>query len=141
MHKTTMLLAGLCLAFLFGSTSMAPAQGSTGGKVTLESKSIAFLVGVNWNDGTLEYRGQKHLFTVEGLSVLDLGVTKVAAQGEVKNLKKLEDFSGTYTLAPGGGTGATTLKNENGVEVALTPATKGMRFTQAKGGVEIKLKK
>ena len=37
-------------------------------------------------------------FTIEGLSVLDLGVAKVSAQGKVANLKKLKDFNGTYIL-------------------------------------------
>jgi len=34
--------------------------------------------------------------------VLDLGVSKVSAQGEVSDLQKLEDFSGTYAAAGAG---------------------------------------
>jgi hypothetical protein len=65
--------------------------------------------------------------TVEGLSVLDLGVAKVTARGEVKGLKKIEDFNGNYALvaaggAAGGGAGSALLKNQNGVEMALRRA-------------------
>src|SRR6266545_5103629 len=104
MRKTAVLLTGLGLglAAFFSATSMAPAQGDTSGKVTLESTSIAIGVGVSWGDGVLEYRGQKYPFTVKGLSVMDLGVSKVTARGVVGNLNKLEDFNGNYVLAGAG---------------------------------------
>ncbi|MGH7303989.1 MAG: hypothetical protein ACRELZ_11900 [Candidatus Rokuibacteriota bacterium] len=137
---------GLGLAFLMVASSTAPAQSSTDGKVTLESKSVAIGVGVSWGDGVLEYRGKKYPFTVQGLSVLDLGVAKVAAKGDVKNLKKLEDFNGNYVLAAaggavGGGAGVAGLKNQNGVEMALTATGQGIKLSIAQGGVELKLKK
>ena len=104
---------------------MAPAQSDTKGKVTLESKSVALGVGVSWGDGILEYRGKKYPFTVQGLSVVDLGVSKITARGDVVNLKKLSDFDGNYASAKagavvGGGAGVAALKNQNGVEMALT---------------------
>jgi hypothetical protein len=128
------------------ASSPAPAQSDTNGKVTLESKSVAVGVGVSWGDGIVEYRGTKHPFTVEGLSVLDLGVAKVNARGEVKNLKKLEDVDGTYALvatgaAAGGGAGSALLKNQNGVEMALVATGQGIMLSIAQGGVGIKLKK
>lgn len=148
MRKTTTLLTmlGLSLASLFTAASTAPAQTDTSGKVTLESRSVAIGVGVSWGDGTLEYRGKKYPFTVRGLSVLDLGVAKITAQGVVDKLKKLEDFDGNYILAAagagvGGGAGVAALKNQNGVEMALTATGQGVKFSLAQGGVDIKLKK
>ena len=148
MRKTTVLLTvlGFSMAFLMAASGMAPAQVDTNGKVTLESKSVAVGVGVSWGDGVLEYRGKKYPFTVEGLSVLDLGVAKVSARGEVKNLNKLEDFTGTYALVAagagaGGGAGAALLKNQNGVEMALTATGQGVKLSTAQGGVGVKLKK
>jgi hypothetical protein len=75
MRKTPIFLTvlGLSLASLFTAISTAPAQTDTKGKVTLESKSVALGVGVSWGDGVLEYRGKKYPFTIDGLSVLDLG--------------------------------------------------------------------
>ena len=147
MKKATAILAvtGLFLVSLIAGTSTVSAQGSTTGKVTLESKSVAVGVGVSWGDGVLQYKGKKYPFTVEGLSVVDLGVSKVSARGDVKNLKKLEDFAGNYTAAGaggalGGGAAAAVLKNQNGVEMALTATTKGVKFALAGGGVTVKLK-
>src|SRR5688572_17087166 len=104
MRRTTMFLTvlGLSLASLLVATSMAPAQNDTKGKVTLESKSVALGVGVSWGDGILEYRGKTYPFTVRGLSVVDLGVSKITAKDEVVNLKKLSDFDGNYASAKAG---------------------------------------
>jgi hypothetical protein len=101
---------------------------------------------VSWGDGVLEYRGKKYPFTVEGLSVLDLGVAKVSAQGTVTNLKKLEDLNGNYVLAAtggavGGGAGVAALENQNGVEMALTATGQDVKLSIAQGGVAFKLKK
>jgi hypothetical protein len=121
------------------------AQEAATGKVMLESKSVAVGVGVSWGDGTLEYKGKKYPFTVQGLSVVDLGVSKVSAQGDVTNLKKVEDFAGTYTAAGagatvGGGMAVAALKNQNGVEMKLTATTQGVKFALAGAGVTVKLK-
>jgi hypothetical protein len=137
---------GFGLACLVAARDTAFSQGDTNGTVTVESKSIAVGVGVSWGDGVLEYRGQKYPFTVEGLSVLDLGVAKVSAHGKVANLKKLEDFNGTYAVAGtgaavGAGAGAAALKNQNGVEMGLTATGQGVKLSIAQGGVTFKLKK
>ena len=140
----TVLAFGLALRV--AARDIAFSQGDTSGKVTLESKSIAVGVGVSWGDGVLEYRGKKYPFTVEGLSVRDLGVAKVSAQGTVTNLKKLEDLNGNYVLAAtggavGGGAGVAALENQNGVEMALTATGQDVKLSIAQGGVAFKLKK
>ena len=147
MHRRTAMVTvvGVCMAVLVAGISALSAQDATSGKVTLESKSVAIGVGVSWGDGVLEYKGKKYPFTVEGLSVVDLGVSKINARGDVKNLKKVEDFAGTYTGGAaggtvGGGAGVAALKNQNGVEMALTATTQGVKFALAGAGVTIKLK-
>ena len=147
MRKTMGLhtAVGLGLLALVFSTTSVSAQGGTTGKVTIESKSIAVGVGVSWGDGVLEYQGKKHPFTVTGLSVVDLGVSKVSARGEVKNLKKLEDFNGNYTgvsagATVAGGGGGMALKNQNGVVLHLVGTTQGLKFKLGVDGVKITLK-
>jgi hypothetical protein len=147
MRKRTAILAvaGLALASLLAGTATISAQDATTGKVMIESKSVAIGVGVSWGDGTLEYKGKKYPFSVSGLSVVDLGVSKVSAQGDVTGLKKVEDFSGTYTAAGAGGTvgggmAVAALKNQNGVEMKLTATTAGVKFALAGAGVTVKLK-
>ena len=143
--RAFLAVAGFGLAFLVVGMAAVSAQNATTGKVTIESKSVAVGVGVSWGDGTLEFRGKKYPFTVQGLSVVDLGVSKVSAQGDVTNLKKVEDFAGTYTAAGAGGTvgggmAVAALKNQNGVEMKLTATTQGVKFALAGAGVTIKLK-
>jgi hypothetical protein len=147
MRKATVIVnaVGLCLVALLVGIPTSSAQQGTTGKVTLESKSVAIGVGVSWGDGVLEYRGKKYPFSVEGLSVVDLGVSKVSAQGEVKNLQKVEDFPGTFVAAGagaavGGGAGVATMKNQNGVEMSLKATTQGVKLTLAGAGVTVKMK-
>jgi hypothetical protein len=115
------------------------------GTVSMESKSVAIGVGVSWGDGKLQYKGKTHTFSVKGLSVIDLGVSKVSARGKVYHLNKVEDFSGTYAAAQagaavGGGMSVVALKNENGVVMELSSTQTGVKLTLAGEGIEIKLK-
>jgi hypothetical protein len=81
-ENTAMRATRLTLAFAVGFASLilaatVPAQSNTSGTVTLESKAVAIGVGVSWGDGTLAYSGKQHKFSVEGLSMVDLGVSRV----------------------------------------------------------------
>ena len=124
---------------------MAAADDKPSGTVTIESKSVALGVGVSWGDGKLNYGGKTHNFSVKGLSVVDVGVSKVSARGKVFNLNKLEDFAGTFAAAQagaavGGGMSAVVLRNQNGVVLELTSTQTGVKFTLAGEGIEVKLK-
>ena len=147
MRKTTILVMALGFGLaLLASSAPAPAQSSsTTGKITVQSKSVALGVGVSWGDGVLTYRGKKYPFTVEGLSVVDLGISRVSATGTVKNLKKLEDFTGNYVAAQAGaavagGAGTAVLKNQNGVEITVKATSQGVKLTVGGSGVDVKLK-
>jgi len=77
-------------AELVGVGGVATADHTPSGTVTIESKSAAVGVGVSWGDGKLRYRGKTYSFSVKGLSVVDLGVSKVSAKGKVFHLDKVE---------------------------------------------------
>jgi len=140
---------GLTLIAVVGLLSAggaARAQDAAAGKVTIQSTSIALGIGVSWGDGVLEYGGKKYTFTVKGLSIIDLGVSKVYARGEVFNLKKVEDFEGKFAAGGGGatvgvGAAGAAMVNENGVRMVLTASTEGVKFSLAQAGVEIALNK
>ena len=94
--------------------------------------------------GTLTYQGQQYPFRVNGLSVVDVGVTRVTGSGSVHNLRNVADFSGNYvsiaagvTVAGGGSVGS--LRNQNGVVIDGVTTTQGVRLTLAPGGVSITL--
>ena len=144
--KRFALVSRMVLVSVLAAATLAVAQdGPPSGKVSVESKSVAIGIGVSWGDGVLTYQGKTHKFSVNGLSVVDLGVAKVSANGEVYHLKKLSDFAGNYVAgeagaAVGGGAGAITMKNQHGVVMKLTGTGTGVKFTLAGKGVDVKLK-
>jgi hypothetical protein len=137
---------GVALSSLLLVSALAIAQdGPPAGKVWVESTSVALGIGVSWGDGKLTFQGKDHPFSVKGLSVVDLGVSKVTANGEVYNLKKLSDFDGNYVAGTagatvGGGAGVVIMKNQNGVVMKLTSTGQGVQLTLAASGVDVKLK-
>ena len=131
-----------CLAML--SMAMA-AEPEPSGTVKMTSKAVAVGVGVTWGDGTLTYGGKNYPFSVEGLSVVDLGVSNITTSGEVFNLKNVSDFSGNYAageagIAIAGGPTDTIMKNENGVVLRLHGTQQGARLTLAAQGVKLTIK-
>ena len=111
----------------------------------LSGGSIAAGIGFSWGGCTLTYKGKAYPIDVKGLSVGDVGVTKVEASGKVYNLKDIADFNGNYTGVGAGATAAgggsvTTMKNQNGVTVDLVATTQGVKITIGGGGVEMKIK-
>jgi len=112
----------------------------------LSGGSVAAGVGVSWGSGTLTYQGKDYPIDVTGLSVGDVGVTKIEASGKVYNLKDIKDFDGNYTgvaagAAAAGGGSATTMRNQNGVTVDLLATTQGVKIALAAGGVDMRIKK
>ncbi len=115
------------------------------GTIELESTSVALGVGVEWGHGTLTlHDGTTHKLKINGLSVIDLGISGVEATGEVFNLVELTDLDGTFFageagIAVGVGGSATAMKNANGVVMQLKSSQKGVRLTLAPEGLSIKV--
>jgi hypothetical protein len=127
------------------TAAIAAEENEMKATIRLSGGSAAAGLGVNWGGGTLTYQGKDYPISVRGLSVGDVGVSKIEASGNVYNLNSLADFDGNYTgvaagAAVAGGAGATTLKNQNGVKVNLVSTTQGVKLTIGGGGVEMKLK-
>jgi hypothetical protein len=131
-------LAGLALA--------AEKEKTPDATLSLSEGQVAVGIGWSWGKGVLTLNGKDYPFKVGGLSVLDVGITKAEAEGKVYNLKKLEDFNGTYVSAAaaatlGVGAGATAMKNDKGVVIYLFPKTKGVNLKLAGEGVKFTLEK
>jgi hypothetical protein len=136
------LVALGCLGVLAVALAAEPAPS---GSVKITSKAVALGIGVSWGDGMLTYQGQTYTFSVDGLSVADLGISSVTSSGEVFNLKRLSDFSGNYTAGEAGiaiaaGPSDTVMKNQNGVVIRLHGTQQGGRLTLAAAGVKLQLK-
>ncbi|NJN48100.1 MAG: hypothetical protein HC808_18290 [Candidatus Competibacteraceae bacterium] len=124
--------------------SVVPAP-KVSGTVELESTSVALGIGVEWGSGTLTmYDGTTHNFTIKGLSVVDLGVSKISAKGEVFNLVEAKDLNGDFLAGEAGvtvvkGGSATAMRNTNGVVMQLLSTQKGVKLTFAPAGLKVEL--
>ncbi len=145
MSKRLMSSWLVAVSCLIAATLAVAAEPAPSGTVRISSKTVAIGVGVSWGDGTLAFQGKNYAFSVDGLSVVDLGVTDVSSSGEVFHLTNVADFSGVYTageagIAIGGGPTDTIMKNDRGVVIRLHGSQKGGRLTLAGGGVTLKIK-
>jgi len=115
------------------------------GTVSVESRSIAAGIGVSWGDGKLNFQGKEIPFSIDGLTLVDFGIAKASATGEVYNLTDLSKFAGTYVAAEAGfalagGVGGMVLRNQNGVVMHLHSVSTGARLQLGTSGLNVKLK-
>ncbi len=115
------------------------------GTVKMKMKSVAIGIGVEWGKGTLTmYDGTSHEFKINGLTLVDVGVSSVEATGEVYHLVEAKDLEGVFwsgeagAVLVGGGS-ALAMKNGNGVVIKLKSTQKGARLTLAAEGLKFKL--
>jgi hypothetical protein len=125
--------------------SVAAQKATPSGKVTVESTSIAAGVGISWGDGKLTLKGKTYPFSVDGLSLVDWGISKVSATGDVYNLSDPAKFAGTYVAAEAGltlagGMGGMVLRNQDGVIMHLRSVSQGAQLQLGTSGLIIKMK-
>jgi hypothetical protein len=132
---------------LVGVATAASAAESAkpSGKVTIESRSIAAGIGVTWGDGKLNFKGKDLAFSIDGLTLVDFGISKASAAGEVYDLTDVSKFEGTYVAAEAGitlagGVGGMVLRNQNGVIMHLHSVSRGAKLQLGTSGLTIKMK-
>jgi len=127
------------------TTVNAAESAKPSGKVTIESRSIAAGIGVTWGDGKLNFKGKDLPFSIDGLTLVDFGISKASAAGEVYNLTDVSKFEGTYVAAEAGitlagGMGGMVLRNQNGVVMHLHSVSRGAKLQLGTSGLTIKMK-
>ena len=110
--------------------------------VELQSTAIGAGIGARFGDGTLLVEGVEYPFKVKGLSLGDLGVSRISAEGLVANLENVSDFEGRYLTVEAGaaaGVGVSTVKMRNGKGVVITLESdiRGLQLTAGAGGLEL----
>jgi hypothetical protein len=138
-------VAVAALLVFVGAHAFAATKGKPDATIAFKSGSVAAGLGFSWGSGTLTYKGKNHEVKVQGMSVGKVGITKATASGKVYNLKQLEDINGNYVgvgagATLGGGAGAVTMKNQNGVVIEVVSTSKGLGISLGSGGVDINLK-
>jgi hypothetical protein len=138
-------ILGLSIVSFGSSAADAPKKPS--GTVSINETQFALIVGGSTGGGVLTYQGKKYPFKIGGISLgANVGVSKLAASGEVYDLTQLSKFPGTFTklessITLGGGVGGTVLKNENGVIMRLTSTSEGLQLNLSASGVTVKFDK
>jgi len=145
-RKIDSLLCGLVVLL----ASLPAYAGQTpDGTLKITRRSVAEGIGLTWGEGVLNYQGKEYPFSFHAsgrLREVDVKTTAAELSGQVFNLKNLDDFNGNYKsvegeqMATGGGTRA-TLKNPQGVVVNLVSTVAGRKFTLAREGMDIEIKK
>lgn len=141
-----MCFVAMAAVVLFATSTLATEdKDKPSATVTIESKTVALGVGVQWGNGVLKFQGKEYQFKVNGLSVIDVGISQISATGEVFNLEKVEDFAGTFkaveaSLTVGGGAGAAIMKNQNGVQMKLLSTKAGLQLKLAPEGLKVEMK-
>jgi hypothetical protein len=115
------------------------------GYVEMTQVQAAYIGSGNAGNGTLRYRGHTYHFSVGGLGVGGIGISKIEARGKVYGLERLRDFPGAYIqgrygLAVGAAsTGDLWLKNGNGVIMRLVAKRQGLMLSLGGDAVVIQM--
>jgi hypothetical protein len=125
-----------------------PAERLPSGVVSLNFESVALGVGASWGEGVLTFQGKDYPFSVSGLSLVDVGISRFAGAGKIYDLKSPQDFPGTYaavqsTFAIAGGATNMSMKNQGGVTIViLKNAGKetGTQLSLGPGGMQVQMK-
>ena len=133
------------LAMAVATTAVAAEKVAPSGKVSIESTSIAAGIGVSWGDGKLSFKGKTIPFSVDGLSLVDWGISKASAVGDVYNLTDVSKLAGNYVAAEAGfalagGMGGMVLRNQNGVVIHLRSVSQGAKLQLGPSGLKITMK-
>jgi hypothetical protein len=144
--KSTKFTVALILWISCGlaGVRLAAAQGVPTGTIELSGGSVAVGIGYTWGKGILIFEGRRYPIKVDGLSIVQVGVSSYTASGTVYDLTKLSDINGIYTAASAGvaiagGASATAMKNSHGVLIQMVSNHMGLNFSLSPKGVQIEL--
>ncbi len=148
---TAALKPALALGALMGAMLPLAAHAADDGpgpidaRVTIVAKAAALGVGYTWGNGTLYFRHHEYHFTVKGISVVDVGFSRIVGHGRVYKMDRLSQFSGTYAAATGeatlgNGIGGQFLTNGNGVQIRVDDVSKGARLSGSADGIQLVLR-
>jgi len=145
-RKLLGLIAGSVV--LLSNVWSLPAQ-EPDATVKITRRSVSEGIGLSWGEGVLSYKGKDYPFSFDArgrLREVDTQMTARELSGQVFNLKNLEDFNGNYKSVEGENTASdggsrATLKNPKGVVVDIMSTVAGRKFTLAREGMDIEMKK
>jgi hypothetical protein len=135
------------LGVMTGFAQARQQQSRPDATLRLRGGSFALGIGTSWGSGTLTYRGKNYPVRLRGLSVGRVGVTSSSANGDVFNLRRLQDFNGHYNVGAAGtrgvtlgaGRSGTIMSNQAGVIVRISSTQQGVAVNATGGGMDMQL--
>ncbi|MGO9932205.1 MAG: hypothetical protein ACLPV8_10385 [Steroidobacteraceae bacterium] len=114
--------------------------------VRLEGGAASPGAAFAWEGGQIDYQGNRHAFSITGLSIANVPTGSVSAAGIVKRLRSLSEFAGSYVAAAAeagvtAGRPVAYLKNDRGVLIQFVARNAGQRFDVSVNGVRIRFKR
>jgi hypothetical protein len=133
------------LLFTVSAAVAQPTEPYPIGEVTLEATQVAAGVGWTWGSGTLKFKEKTYNFSLKGLNVAAVGISKIKAKGEVYNLKDAKDLAGTYLTAGAGaavikGKAGLVMRNDKGAVINLLSDQTGVQLSLGTDGLKITMK-
>lgn len=116
------------------------------GTVDIEQVQIAFLASGHLGGGTLHFGGKAYAFSIGGLGIGGIGISKMQAYGDVYNLTTLAHFPGAYGQTRTGfavgdqGSGQLSLQNEHNVIMHLRSRREGLALSLGADAVFVNFK-
>jgi len=143
MSRSKVRIAGAMLMIAISPLARAQ-EHNPSATLMLSGGAIGIGVGYTWSSGALDFQGQIYPFSIDGLSLGDVGAAHIEGVGEVYNLQNLDQFAGHY-LAAGvgaavaGGGSTVTMQNKNGVVIHLHSTEQGLNFNLSASGLSVRL--
>jgi hypothetical protein len=142
-HLAVPITAAICLAVALAGPARAD-ELVPAGTLTISQVQVAFIGSGNLGGGKLLVGGKSYSFTIGGLGVGGIGLSRMEAVGTVYNLRNIADFAGGYVQARYGmvigevGGGALWLQNTRGVVLKLDTERVGLALSLGGDAVYIK---
>jgi len=110
--------------------------------LTRTETQVGFLLTGDWGHGTLTYKGEPHMFHMDGAKIGGIGISKMKVDGSVYHLNKLSDFEGIYFKADAGltlakGKVGSWMKNGKGVVIHLGANSEGVALQVGLEGLKM----
>lgn len=140
------VLAFFAFAHPVGEASAQTAKPKPAGRVAIDQTQVAFIGSAAVGGGTLHFRGRSYPFTINGLGLGGVGVSKLRATGEVFQLTRAHDLNGIYGQVRIGwalaskGDGRLWLQNDKGVVLRLHSKRRGLMLAGGADAVRIELR-
>ena len=141
--KLTLLLAFLVVTACSTTTPMT-VDPNASAQVAINPTQTKMLLGGSTGSGVLDFDGNKHAFSIDGMKLGGVGIDTSQFTGNVYNLNKLEDFQGTYVAADAAasaddGPDGTWMRNDDGVYVHLKTNTSSLKLGFGEAGIKLTL--